>query len=131
MNIYISIYVVLMGPIISTHTLVHKRMDHHILFVCFVCIKDVIFKTKTKSEKIMLKMVTGKSLTFYHREFQKALPDFLLKSISIVFNTHFNIHMFIFQKPVYVLQLYKLKSNNNLRRDQNYDYARVLSSFKK
>ena len=30
-----------------------------------------------------------------------------------------------FQKPVYVLQLYKLKSNNNLRRDQNYDYARV------
>ena len=37
----------------------------------------------------------------------------------------------MFQKPVYVLQLYKLKSNNNLRRDQNYDYARVLSSFKK
>ena len=183
-------------------------MDHHILFVCFVCIKDVIFKIwrvgvskqKLNLKKIMLKMVTGKSLTFYYREFQKALPDFLLKSIwadrvrnmkqllqlflcfsviylfphplgpyflsslghicilkpcsplynhisyttflastylkiyntisylisiPIVFNTHINIHMFIFQKPVYVLHLYKLKSNNNLRRDQNYDYARV------
>ena len=51
--------------------------------------------------------------------------------ISIVFNTHINIHYtyVYFQKPVYVLQLYKLLSQT-INFAKNYGYARVLSSFR-